>query len=71
MVDPDLAEACVRESRITTLQDARMRRIAGASTGIVTLVAAATLTQTAYLQGIVSIMFSTAAVGILQGIFHQ
>ena len=64
-----LAEACVRENRITTYRDARFRRIAGASLGAITLLSSAAVQAPHY--GLVSIAFTASSYVCMQGLFHQ
>jgi len=64
-----LAEACVRENRITTHRDARFRRIAGASLGAVALLASTAVQDPHY--GVLSVAFTASSYGFLQGVFHQ
>ena len=65
----ELAATCVRESRITTHRDARIRRVVGASLGATTLLA--TVVVDSPHLGIVSLSLNGAAFGFLQGVFHQ
>ena len=69
MASDDLADVCVRENRITTHRDARVRRYAGAGLGTATLLASG-LVDTPHL-GVVSLSLNAAAFGYLQGVFHQ
>ena len=65
----ELADACVRESRITTHRDARFRRIVGTSLFVATVMGGAAA-QEPHL-GICSLSFNACAFGFLQGVFHQ
>ena len=65
----ELAETCVRESRITTHRDASFRTAAGASLGAATLLGAA-LVDTPHL-GLISLALNASAFVVLQGAFHQ
>ena len=64
-----LAEACVRDNRITTHRDARFRRIAGASLGTITLLTSSALQDPHY--GLVSIACTAGSYVFMQGLFHQ
>ena len=70
MVQSDeLAETCVRESRITTQRDARFRRVAGLALGATTLTAASTAREPHL--GAVAVALNTATYVFLQGCFYQ